>query len=158
MARLPCKLSSTPSQQSRVNNFGNNRNPYWDMQQTRHPAPPYVRNHHRHTDHTGEKERESIPANHIANRIANRCVKALALFTRQVHSSEKEKTLHACIANRSESVSSDGTNLWFVTLSARLESFSARSRAKRPEDANVIRGCIFYEWYNYVNQHLNFDR
>lgn len=22
--------------------------------QTRHPAPPYVRNHHRHTDHTGE--------------------------------------------------------------------------------------------------------
>ncbi|XP_054004937.1 uncharacterized protein LOC128890464 isoform X2 [Hylaeus anthracinus] len=50
MARLPCKQTS-PSQQPRVNNFGNSRNPYWDMQ-PRHPAPPYVRNHHRHIDHT----------------------------------------------------------------------------------------------------------
>ncbi|XP_032690366.1 uncharacterized protein LOC116853405 isoform X2 [Odontomachus brunneus] len=54
MARLPCKQSS-PSQQPRVNNFGNSRNPYWDMQ-ARHPAPPYVRNHHRHTDHTGKRK------------------------------------------------------------------------------------------------------
>lgn len=50
MARLPCKQSS-PSQQQRVNNFGNSRNTYWDMQ-ARHPTPPYVRNHHRHVDHT----------------------------------------------------------------------------------------------------------
>lgn len=52
MARLPCKQTS-PSQQPRVNNFGNSRNCYWNMQ-TRHPAPPYVRNHQRQTDHTGE--------------------------------------------------------------------------------------------------------
>lgn len=51
MARLPCKQSSPP----RVNNFGNNRNSYWDMQ-ARHPAPLYVRNHHRHTDHTGKRK------------------------------------------------------------------------------------------------------
>ncbi|KAM0724872.1 Protein FAM110B [Formica fusca] len=56
MARLPCKQSSSPSQQPRVNNFGNSRNPYWEMQQARHPAPPYVRNHHRHTDHTGKRK------------------------------------------------------------------------------------------------------
>ncbi|XP_034189886.1 uncharacterized protein LOC117608609 isoform X4 [Osmia lignaria lignaria] len=54
MARLPCKQTS-PSQQPRFNNFGNSRNPYWEMQ-TRHPAPPYVRNHHRHTDHTGKRK------------------------------------------------------------------------------------------------------
>lgn len=59
MARLPCKQSSSPSQQTRVNNFGNSRNPYWDMQQARHPAPPYVRNHYRHTDYTGESPCES---------------------------------------------------------------------------------------------------
>lgn len=52
MARLPCKQTS-PSQQPRANNFGNSRNCYWNMQ-TRHPAPPYVRNHQRQTDHTGE--------------------------------------------------------------------------------------------------------
>ncbi|TGZ38074.1 uncharacterized protein [Temnothorax longispinosus] len=55
MARLPCKQSSSPSQQTRMN-FGNPRNPYWDMQQARHPAPPYVRNHHRHIDHTGKRK------------------------------------------------------------------------------------------------------
>ncbi|KYQ49868.1 hypothetical protein ALC60_11043 [Trachymyrmex zeteki] len=55
MARLPCKQSSSPSQQTRVNNFGSSRNPYWDMQQIRHPAPSYVRNHHRHTDYTGKR-------------------------------------------------------------------------------------------------------
>ncbi|KOC62417.1 Protein FAM110B [Habropoda laboriosa] len=49
MARLPCKQTSS-SQQPRVNNFGNS---YWNMQ-TRHPAPPYVRNHQRHTDHTAD--------------------------------------------------------------------------------------------------------
>ncbi|XP_033339389.1 uncharacterized protein LOC117227943 isoform X1 [Megalopta genalis] len=54
MARLPCKQTS-PSQQPRVNNFGNSRNTYWDMQ-PRHPAPPYVRNHHRHIDHTGKRK------------------------------------------------------------------------------------------------------
>ncbi|XP_043487959.1 uncharacterized protein LOC122514897 isoform X2 [Polistes fuscatus] len=54
MARLPCKQSS-PSQQQRVNNFGNSRNTYWDMQ-ARHPTPPYVRNHHRHVDHTGKRK------------------------------------------------------------------------------------------------------
>ncbi|XP_076288547.1 uncharacterized protein LOC143213009 isoform X2 [Lasioglossum baleicum] len=54
MARLPCKQTS-PSQQPRVNNFGNSRNTYWDMQ-PRHPAPPYVRNHHRHVDHTGKRK------------------------------------------------------------------------------------------------------
>ncbi|XP_060814756.1 uncharacterized protein LOC132906504 isoform X2 [Bombus pascuorum] len=54
MARLPCKQTS-PSQQPRVNNFGNSRNSYWNMQ-TRHPAPPYVRNHQRHTDHTGKRK------------------------------------------------------------------------------------------------------
>ncbi|KAG7204466.1 hypothetical protein KM043_004899 [Ampulex compressa] len=54
MARLPCKQTS-PSQQPRVNNFENSRNSYWDMQ-SRHPAPPYVRNHHRHTDHTGKRK------------------------------------------------------------------------------------------------------
>lgn len=59
MARLPCKQSSSPSQQTRVNNFGNSRNPYWDMQQARHPAPPYVRNHYRHIDYTGESPCES---------------------------------------------------------------------------------------------------
>ncbi|KAK1118826.1 hypothetical protein K0M31_014600 [Melipona bicolor] len=64
MARLPCKQTS-PSQQPRVNNFGNSRNTYWNMQ-TRHPAPPYVRNHQRHTDHTVlEVERESV---HLAAR------------------------------------------------------------------------------------------
>ncbi|XP_012350989.1 uncharacterized protein LOC100865762 isoform X4 [Apis florea] len=52
MARLPCKQTS-PSQQPRVNNFGNSRNCYWNMQ-TRHPAPPYVRNHQRQTDHTAD--------------------------------------------------------------------------------------------------------
>ncbi|CAK9800089.1 Protein FAM110B [Anthophora quadrimaculata] len=51
MARLPCKQTSS-SQQPRVNNFGNS---YWNMQ-TRHPAPPYVRNHQRHTDHTGKRK------------------------------------------------------------------------------------------------------
>lgn len=66
MARLPCKQSSSPSQQPRVNNFGNSRNPYWDMQQARHPAPPYVRNHHRHTDHTGENQTNAL---RIASRI-----------------------------------------------------------------------------------------
>ncbi|XP_031847390.1 uncharacterized protein LOC116433442 [Nomia melanderi] len=54
MARLPCKQTS-PSQQQRVNNFGNSRNTYWDMQ-PRNPAPPYVRNHHRHVDHTGKRK------------------------------------------------------------------------------------------------------
>ncbi|XP_017766266.1 PREDICTED: uncharacterized protein LOC108555224 isoform X3 [Eufriesea mexicana] len=54
MARLPCKQTS-PSQQPRVNNFGNSRNAYWNMQ-PRHPAPPYVRNHQRHTDHTGKRK------------------------------------------------------------------------------------------------------
>ncbi|KAF7379347.1 hypothetical protein HZH66_014718 [Vespula vulgaris] len=54
MARLPCKQSS-PSQQQRVNNFGNSRNSYWDIQ-ARHPTPPYVRNHHRHIDHTGKRK------------------------------------------------------------------------------------------------------
>ncbi|EGI60791.1 hypothetical protein G5I_10989 [Acromyrmex echinatior] len=52
MARLPCKQSSSPSQQTRMNNFGSSRNPYWDMQQIRHSAPSYVRSHHRHTDYT----------------------------------------------------------------------------------------------------------
>ncbi|XP_015600742.1 uncharacterized protein LOC107270328 isoform X2 [Cephus cinctus] len=53
MARLPCKQTS-PSQQPRVNNFGNRG--YWDMQ-ARHPAPPYVRNHHRHhVDQTGKRK------------------------------------------------------------------------------------------------------
>ncbi|XP_043263510.1 uncharacterized protein LOC122403823 isoform X2 [Colletes gigas] len=54
MARLPCKQTS-PSQQPRVNNFGNSQNAYWEMQ-PRHPAPPYVRNHHRHIDHTGKRK------------------------------------------------------------------------------------------------------
>ncbi|XP_012272944.1 uncharacterized protein LOC105695704 [Orussus abietinus] len=54
MARLPCKQTS-PSQQPRVNNFGNKG--YWEMQ-ARQPAPPYVRNHQRshHADHAGKRK------------------------------------------------------------------------------------------------------
>lgn len=58
MARLPCKQSS-PSQQQRANNFGNSRNSYWDIQ-ARHPTPPYVRNHHRHVDHTGRADDSNV--------------------------------------------------------------------------------------------------
>jgi len=89
MARLPCKQSSSPSQQTRVNNFGNTRNPYWDMQQARHPAPPYVRNHHRHTDHTGESLGERI-----ANRISNRCFKTSLLTYALTWRKRKEISTH----------------------------------------------------------------
>ncbi|XP_008217609.1 uncharacterized protein LOC100118423 isoform X1 [Nasonia vitripennis] len=67
MARLPCKQTTLPSQQTRyapappitVNpSFAQSRG-YWEMQQPvqTHPQPPFVRNHHRHhADHVGKRK------------------------------------------------------------------------------------------------------
>lgn len=128
MARLPCKQSSSPSQQTRVNNFGNSRNLYWDMQQARHPAPSYVRNHHRHTDYTGESSR--CIAN-VANRIANRCVKAPYWRTYSEEEDAEEKEISTCVFRIVSSKSCQMRNEFSCAGASRTSESASLCRQKR---------------------------